>query len=183
MEERYPEALLKQVGSESIPSSLNTVSLEFSSASNSTNTFRCPFLPAPWHSLIGLAGFRGLSLGSRWKFLNYMEKVWEGRIQLSQDLHLTTAQDWLSSCGQHDQAQRQIWNPLCLFVLGTNLEHTAAWPFIETLKQYFFDKRRHSKIRIFAGGFGNLLLNPLRKCLEGNWSLWKFRMILDIGSN
>ena len=156
------ESLLQQNESAASLNSLQPVSLEFLATSQAIRTFRHAFLPAPWHTVFGVLSFPGLSVSSRWKFLSHLERMWEGEIQVSQSLHLKTAQDWLISCGQNEESRHRIWNPLCLFLLGDQLERTAAWPFIQALKQHFLDARIHSRIRISSVGYVDLFLSPLR---------------------
>ena len=164
--QEHTNSLLQQMGMAPSLDTLKPLPLEFFTDMEGTSTFRNPCLPTPWHMLIGLFCFSGISVSSRWKLFNYLEKLWEGEIHLSPKLHIQTAQDWLISCGQDEESQRRIWNPLCLFLLWDHLEQTAALPFIQALKQHFLDGRTHSPFRISSLEYVEFALSPIRKRLE-----------------
>ena len=162
----YTQSLLQEAGILSSLKNLKPVPLEFLSPSNRTTAFRPAYLPSPWHAVMGLLRCSVLSRSSRWKFLNYVEKIWEGVIHLPQELHLQTARDWLISAGQDEEACRQFWSPLCFFLLNDYLEQTAAWTFIQTLKQHFLAARTHSTISMSPLPLKEFLIAPLRSLVQ-----------------
>ena len=159
-------ALLHELGTFPCADLAPQVSLDFQTSSAPSASFRPALLPAPWHSLLGFLRYSGLSWESRWNFLNYLENIWEGRVSLQQDLHGQSAQDWLLTGKQDEEARRQFWNPLCLFLLNDHLEQTAAWPFIHALKQHFWKARANSNLRLSLPTLHDLLLQPLRTLIR-----------------
>lgn len=139
----HTETLWNELG-EAIPSlPWNPVSLECQTSSSALSHFRQPWLPAPWHSMWGIATFSALPYGQRWTLLNFLEKVWEGQEELPSSLDLQTSDSWLTNRGQTNDIQKILWNPLCRFLLGTTLSQTRAGTFTSILTRIFFCTRNH----------------------------------------
>lgn len=119
------------------------VSFEFKASTSPPARFPNTPLPAPWHTILGILNFSALPYSQRWHLLNFLEKVWEGVTTLPSALDLETAESWLTSIGQPPPVQKTVWNPLCRFLLGTNLAHTHAGIFVTMLTRVFFQSRHH----------------------------------------
>jgi len=119
------------------------VSLECHPHPSGVVRFPQPWLPAPWHTMWGLSFFSALEYRERWYLLNYLEKIWEGEAELPTCLDLQTAESWLTQLGQTALIQKNFWNPLCRFLLGTSLGQTQAGGFTAIMKQVFFQSRQY----------------------------------------
>ncbi|MBM4124440.1 MAG: FAD-dependent oxidoreductase [Nitrospira sp.] len=127
--------------------------------------WRRPWLPAPFHAILGLAFFRGLSLRDRWRLLLLLERTWEGDPPLPADLEHRTASAWLVESGQSPAAIEQIWNPLAHFLVGNALEHISAAILIATMTRCFLAARRNAALAILNPGIRPLILEPAREHL------------------
>ena len=159
----HTESLWKELGT-SPKLNWRPVSLEFQTHPSEFARFLQPWLSAPWQSIVGLTGFSGIPFRQRVSLLNFMEKAWEGENRIPSALDLQTAESWLTQIGQDTQTQQVIWNPLCRFLLGTNLPSTRAGSFVAIASQVFLTSRHHG-IRIAS--LANLT-NNLKKALFHN---------------
>ncbi len=126
-----------------------------------------PWIPGPLHGLAGLLLYRGLSFKDRWSMVNLIERTWEKDPPLPLDLDSRTGEEWLAECGQSEQARRELWTPLARFLLGEDLTVVSAGLFVAGLTRCFLSARHHSKARLPASGWQDLLLDPIRQALDG----------------
>lgn len=140
---KQTDSLLQELGISKHELSWCPVSFEFKAAASPPARFPNTPLPAPWHTVLGILNFSALPYSQRWHLLNFLEKVWEGVTTLPSALDLETAESWLTSIAQPPPVQKTVWNPLCRFLLGTNLAHTHAGIFVTMLTRVFFHSRHH----------------------------------------
>ncbi|MCZ6799494.1 MAG: FAD-dependent oxidoreductase [Nitrospirae bacterium] len=121
-----------------------------------------PFpIPSPW--LLEFLRFGKIPLGSRWRFANYLEKIWEGRLALPPNLDSISADSWLSSCEQCPTARHILWNPLCHFLLGHHPTHISAQAFTQALLNSYLTSPGHTTISWFLQDVDRMLTTPLRQ--------------------
>jgi len=140
---KQTDALLQDLNISKHESSWRPVSLEFKTPSSPPVRFPNTPLPAPWHTVLGILNFSALPYSLRWHLLNFVEKVWEGVAILPNSLDLESAESWLTSIGQPLPVHKTVWNPLCRFLLRTDLAHTHAGSFVTMLTRVFFQSRQH----------------------------------------
>lgn len=164
-------SLLQTLGTASRVSFSNRLRLEFllpdGGASGTTRTVRWPrlLMPAPFHTILGLTVFRGLSLRDRWRLLVLLERTWEGDPPLPADLEHRTAAAWLTESGQSTDAANHVWNPLAHFLVGNGLTDISAAILIATLTRCFLTARRHAGLAIPDCALRPLFLEPAHEKL------------------
>ncbi len=155
-------SLVETLGSGARASSFHRLPLEFLLPDGPAVRWRHPWLPGPFHTLLALTIFRGLSFRDRWRALTWLERTWEGEPDLPIDLEHRTADDWLAAVGQSETARGKIWRPLARFLLGEDLTVVSAAMLVAMLARCFFAERNHSAILMPAMGVGPLFLHPVR---------------------
>ncbi|NKB81688.1 MAG: hypothetical protein GKS05_07360 [Nitrospirales bacterium] len=156
-------SLLQEIGSSHRLSWPSHMSLFFVSSLGRHRRLPLFCLPAPFHSLLGLLVFQGLSLKARLHILNHIEKLWEETIALPLGLDQQTADAWLLNTGHPALALQQVWNPLCRFLLGDHLSNTSADHFTSALTRSFLSKRSHAYVNLPAHNVQESLFTPLWK--------------------
>jgi len=158
--------LLHELGTASFLQHETPVRLEFLRSAGQLEPFR-PFpAPTPFHTLLGLLTFRALPIKDRWSLLNMVEKYWEGATELPQDFKSQTSDTWLTGIGQSALACRDVWNPLCQFLLGDSLAQSSANFFRAAVTQKFLAGRRNYETWLPSQNETSLLLRPLRNLLK-----------------
>jgi len=158
--------LLHELGTASLLQHEIPVRFEFLRSGSQPEPFR-PFpVPTPFNTLLGLLTFRALPIKDRWSLLNMIEKFWEGATELPQDFESQTTESWLTGMGQSALACRDVWNPLCQFLLGDSLAQSSAHFFRAMLIRGFLSSRRNYETWLPSQDETSLLLGPLRNLLK-----------------
>jgi hypothetical protein len=158
--------LLHELGTASLLQHENPVRFEFLRSAGQLEPFR-PFpAPTPFHTLLGLLTFRALPIKDRWGLLNMVEKYWEGATELPHDFESQTSDTWLTGIGQSALACRNVWNPLCQFLLGDSLAQSSANFFRAMVIRGFLAGRRNYETWLPSQDETSLLLRPLRFLLK-----------------
>lgn len=155
-------SLLKTLGTADQVRLSKGANWEFLLRGDRTARLHRPWAPAPFHALLGLATFRGLSFQDRWRALMLLERTWERDPALPPDLESRTAEEWLTERGQSEAARAWVWSPLSRFLLGDDLTVVSAAMLITMLARCFLSARRNSGIGISTHGMRHLLLDPAR---------------------
>ena len=143
-----------------------SVTLQFLRPAHRPRALR-PFpAPAPFHIVLGLLCFRGLSLSDRWRLLARLERLWEGVDEDAADLEHQPASRWITRWEQSPEARQQIWDPLCRFLLGDPLSTASAASLKKALKQCFLSRRRDVRTILFSGNVRDMLIAPLQRYLS-----------------
>ncbi|GJL62630.1 MAG: hypothetical protein NPIRA04_12840 [Nitrospirales bacterium] len=158
-------SLLRELQPLSHLTSLPSVTLEFMTRTRQSAPFKPLWAPTPFHTLIGLLRFQGMSLTERWILLKKLEQYWEGDLEVPPDLKNQSVQTWLSTLEQSEHTIQNIWNPLCHFFLGSDATHSSAEYFKTLLVQYFLSAREQNRTVISPLDEESLFLTPLRKSL------------------
>ncbi len=158
-------SLLRELQPLSHLTSLPPVTLELMTRTRQSAPFKPLWAPTPFHTLIGLLRFQGMSLTERWTLLKKLEQYWEGDLELPPDLKNQSVQTWLSTLEQSEHTIQNIWNPLCHFFLGSDVTQSSAEYFKTTLVQYFLSAREQNRTVISPLDEDPLFLTPLRKTL------------------
>ncbi|MBI5777018.1 MAG: FAD-dependent oxidoreductase, partial [Nitrospirae bacterium] len=111
-------ALLKELGTADPTVPSRGLRLEFLLPGGRLACLMQPWLPAPFHTIIGLLLFGGLPLTDRWQLLDVIERSWEGDPALPQNLDQRTAEEWLAERKQSERARADVWTPLARFLIG-----------------------------------------------------------------
>ncbi|HJU04569.1 MAG TPA: FAD-dependent oxidoreductase [Nitrospiraceae bacterium] len=160
------QALLHTLGTAARVNWTSKLSFEFVTPWRAAARLCRPLVPAPWSALLGLTGFRALSLRDRWAFLTWVERTWERDPALPADLDNHTAEAWLRGIGQSEQARIQAWTPLSRFLLGDDLKNVSAALFLGMLIRCFTSSRRHSMLAVPNDSLERLITAPAIHALE-----------------
>lgn len=156
-------SLLKTVGTAYHVQFSDRLSFEFCLPSQRPIRFGRALAPAPFHTLLSIAGFRGATLRDRWRFLNWLERTWEKDPALPVDLETHTGEAWLRSIGQSEATRTYVWNPLSRLLLGNDLRAVSAAVLLNVLKCCFLSSRSHSRLAIPVRSLQCLLVEPARE--------------------
>ena len=102
------------------------------------------------------------SIVSKWSLIKKLERIWEGDLPLPLDLDCQHVHAWLTTLGQSEEACQHIWDPLCLFFLGTTFTQSSADYFTKTLTQYFLSSRQQTRTFIPSQNERTLFIKPLK---------------------
>jgi squalene-associated FAD-dependent desaturase len=172
-------SLLKTLGTAHRVSFPRRLRLEFLLPGTRAVPLRRPWAPAPFHSLLSLATFGGLSLQDRWRLLTFLERTWEGDPPLPSDLESRPADEWLAGIGQSQAARERVWTPLARFLVGDDLAAVSAAMLCNQLTRCFLSSRRHSRLAIPGCGIRALLLEPVRTQLMRSGAVVRLETAVD----
>ena len=159
-------SLLRSLGVTSLPTTFHGASLEFLLPNGRLARYPTNRLPMPFHQLLTVARFAGLSWGERWKLLSWLEQLWEGSLQLATDLEHRTAQDWLESLGHSQSTIQTIWQPLAQWLTGNDLRSLSADAFITAAKPIFLSKGADSRICVPRQPWHRMFVQPVADRLQ-----------------
>ncbi len=98
--------------------------------------------------MLTIGRFAGLPWNVRWKLLSWLERIWEGALELSTDLEHRTANDWIASLEHGQAVLSTIWNPLALWLTGNELRALSADAFLSALKAFFLSRAHDSRVYV-----------------------------------
>lgn len=159
-------SFLKTLGTANLVQSGRHLRLEFLLPDRRIVRLPRPFAPAPAHAILGFLAFRGLPFSDRFRFLNWLERTWEGDLPLPADLESRTADEWLISSSQSGVARAQAWGPLTRFLIGEEPARVSAAMLIATLSRCFLVARHNSSLAIPSSGIHDLLVEPAQEKLK-----------------
>lgn len=154
-------ALLRELGKADAAALSGSLRLEFQFTGGRLACLMQPWLPAPFHAILGLMLFRGLPLADRWRLLDVMERTWEGDPDLPANLDQRTAEDWLTDRKQSERARGEIWTPLARFLVGDDLSAVSAAALIGALTSCFLTARSYGQLVVLADSMQTILVKPL----------------------
>lgn len=102
---------------------------------------RCPRMPAPWHTLFGLLGAKGLNGSARWAAIRAMTSARLAGWRLKQDCSVA---DWLDAQRQPEVLVRCLWEPLTLAALNTPIALASAQVLLNVLRDSLAGSRAAS---------------------------------------
>lgn len=164
---RATRSLLDALGRPASQLFRKSVSLELLRPDGRIARWHHPWLPAPFHALVGLAVFSGLPVRDRYRFLMWVERTWEKDPALPLDLEHHPAEAWLRGIGQSEAARLHVWTPLARFLLGDDVRTVSAASLLSALIRCFQSARADSRAAACPGTVEERLVTPLRHALQG----------------
>ncbi len=158
--------LLKDLGTSRLAHLRTPDHIEFRQHNRDTKRLRYLWLPAPLHSILGLAASRGLTVRDLWRALVFLEQTWEENPGLPIDLDSRRADQWLTEIRQSDDAQVNVWTPLSRFLLNSELSNVSAGLLVDILTRTFLSARADSRIGITDSSWAHLFVNPIQAQFE-----------------
>lgn len=123
---------------------------------------KAPAIPAPWHLLVALIGFKELSWADRWSAARL-----SFRLQLGQKPFATeTVAAWLQRWDQTPNSIRAIWEPLCLAALNEPIATATATLFATVVSRALLGSADDSKILISKVGLSQLFAPQVEQLLN-----------------
>ncbi|HEY8966727.1 MAG TPA: hydroxysqualene dehydroxylase HpnE, partial [Candidatus Methylacidiphilales bacterium] len=110
-------------------------------------------LPAPFHLLSALAGFKELTWGDRLAALKLGLQLRLGHVPGADE----TADAWLKRLGQPPRLVNALWEPMCLAALNQSLSGSSARLLATVLKRALLASAEGSKLIVSRVGLGELL--------------------------
>ena len=128
-----------------------------------------PYTPLPrkLSLAVSLLRFAGLTWRERWRLVSWLEQIREGAIQLPSDLAHRTADEWLATLGQGDQARRTVWKPLAQWLTGNETRSLSADAFRGAIESTFLCPASDSRWTIIPSLHASLvhpMIKHLRTC-------------------
>jgi uncharacterized protein with NAD-binding domain and iron-sulfur cluster len=154
-------SLLRSLGVTSSSTTFHEASLEFLLPNGRLARYPASRLPTPFHQLMTIGRFPGLSWGERWKLLSWLEQLWEGSLQLATDLEHRTAQDWLESLGHSQSIIQTIWNPLAQWLTGNDLLSLSADAFVASAQPIFLSQAADNRICVPRQPWHRMFVQPV----------------------
>jgi len=154
-------AFLEELGTAEAVTLSGSLRLEFQFPGGRLACLMQPWLPAPFHTILGMMLFGGLPVADRWRLLDVIERSWEGDPVLPPNLDQRTAEDWLAERKQSERARADVWTPLARFLTGDDLATISAAALIGVLARSFLTTRRHGSLSVPTESLHNLLVAPL----------------------
>jgi squalene-associated FAD-dependent desaturase len=127
------------------------------------NTFRPGPLPRPLDLLWGLWRMPGISPGDALAAAAILRELRRGSIDRSG----FTAEEWLISRGQSENARRTFWDPLILATLNLPPGEAPAILLAEVLKRAMLGGKPASRLAFPRRGLGPLVVDPAVRFLQG----------------
>lgn len=154
-------SLLKDLGTTRLAQLAPPNAIEFRRHGREAHRLRSLWLPAPLHSVLGLAASRGLTVRDLWRALVFLQQTWEENPALPVDLESRRADQWLTEIRQSEDAQVNVWAPLSRFLLSSELSGVSASLLVEVLRRSFLTSRADSRIGIADRSWQALLIDPI----------------------
>ncbi len=158
--------LLKELGTARLTQLKTPDHIEFRQRDHGTKRLRYLWMPAPLHSILGLAASRGLTVRDLWRALVFLEQTWEANPALPLDLDSRRGDQWLTEIRQSEDAQVNVWAPLARFLVNSELSGVSAGVLVEALKRSFLTGRADSRIGIADHSWSHLFLRPAETHFE-----------------
>ena len=143
-----------------------TLPLQFRLPDGRIVPYRSAHLPGALQWMMSLFCFHGLAWHDRWKLFSHLEQIWEQAQSLPADLDNRTADEWLATIGQSQDARRHMWQPLAQWLTGNALTRLSASTFVQLLSTVFLGQAVDARLTYFHGSVGDRFLAPLRTALK-----------------
>ena len=159
---RATTAFLKRIGRLGDLRFQKNLTVDFSGPSERGARFRAWPLPAPWHLIGGVLGFRGWTLREKLAFFKI-----RGAIR-GNGLDDKTVPEWLGELGQSARVRSRFWEPLSFAALNDDPRISSAALLEPVIREALLSGRRGSRIGFSQVGLSELYVEPSREFLEKN---------------
>lgn len=123
-------------------------------------------MPAPLHLLRGIAGYRNLDLGDRWRLLRgalRLRRIYRTR---RRELEAMTVSDLMEYLDQPASVRQSFWYPLAIATLNDQPELSSATLLAEVMARAFFRSRADSAFVYAKVGMSALYCDAAKKFVE-----------------
>ncbi|WP_202213039.1 hydroxysqualene dehydroxylase HpnE [Methylacidimicrobium sp. AP8] len=144
--------LLRTLGAERKLLWIEPLRIPFRSARGTSLLAAWP-LPAPWHLLGALIGYREIAWSDRLAAIRLIGSLILGREPLEEE----TAESWLRRMGQPRGIVRALWEPLCLAACNQEIRRASARMLAIVIRRALLGNRKGSALILCRGNLGELL--------------------------
>lgn len=159
----HTRAFLKRIGTEGHLTFQERLRVVFVRAGGRRRVLDCPKLPSPWHMIVGLLRFGGLTPLDK---LNLARVWWAVEHALPASYENLTVEAWLKRLGQGKRARRNFWDPLTVAALNEAPEKAAAAGLLAVLRVLMGDSWQEARLGMPTVGLGALYVEAAREALE-----------------
>jgi squalene-associated FAD-dependent desaturase len=168
---RETYAFLRRIGTAGLAPLQPRLELTMVGSDGATGRLKCPRLPAPWHLVAGVLGWRALPFRDRRSALGLRHVLHEirrdgpaavaARVPADQ-----TVDQWLAAHGQSERLSEWLWHPLALAALNQSPAVAAAGPFVRVLGELFSSDPVSAAVGLPAVPLDDLYATPARAFIE-----------------
>jgi squalene-associated FAD-dependent desaturase len=163
----YEEAIefMTTIGSADKISYQKNFQVYFSKNDGTNFLFRTWPLPAPFHFFLPLIfrkKFTGLHFSELLKFIRKNTRL------SSEQLKGMTTKEWLEHCGQSQEIQKLLWQPLSYAILNTSMETGSAFLLKQAISQSFFHSRHNARLILPKSWLGEIFVTPALNFIHRN---------------
>lgn len=168
---RETYAFLRAIGAEQLAPLQARLHLPMADTSGRIVELRCPNVPAPWHLVAGLIGWRALPLADRIAALRVGQAIRRARrrgvslaaADVPDDLTVT---GWLDRTRQPKTVRDWLWHPLTLAALNQSPDTAAAAPFVRVIAQLFGPEPDDSAVGLASVPLDEMYAEPAVRFIE-----------------
>ena len=153
---------LKRLGTDQQLIFQEDLKVTFVTPSGKSRTLHCPRLKNPWHLLVGLMSFSGLSLFDK---LNLFRMVWEVET-VAQTQGAETVEVWLKRLGQSEKARENFWYPLAIATLNEDPKIASAMGLLSVLRTLMGEPWESARLGMPSVGLSELYTQAASKIIE-----------------
>lgn len=168
---RETYAFLRRIGTAGLAPLQPRLELTMIGSDGAQARLKCPKLPAPWHLVAGVLGWRGLPFRDRRSALGLRHVINEirrdgpaavaARVPADQ-----TVDQWLTAHGQSERLSEWLWHPLALAALNQSPAVAVAGPFVRVLGELFSSDPASAAVGLPAVPLDDLYAAPARAFIE-----------------
>jgi glycine/D-amino acid oxidase-like deaminating enzyme len=158
--------LLRMLNREGPSRSDLTIALEFRLPDGRIVPYQSACLPGVFQWMMSLFSFHGLSWQDRWRLFSHVEQIWEQAKALPADLENRTADEWLTTTGQSQEARERIWDPLAQWLAGNSLTQLSAAVFVQLLSTVFLSDASDARLIHLTGSIDHRFIVPMKQALH-----------------
>jgi len=134
----------------------------FAEARGKQRVLNCPRLSEPWHLVMGLIRFSGLSFLDK---LNLWRVAWEVE-HAPETRARETVEKWLTRMGQGRAARKHFWYPLAIATLNEDPARASAMGLLSVMRGMMGKPWPHARLGMPSVGLSDLYVDAARKIIE-----------------
>ncbi len=111
----------------------------------------CPYLPSPWHLLVGVLRSASFSWREKLEVVRLGRALESGRAKMN-GFERLSVEEWLSRLGQSERLRRNFWDLLSIAAMNEDPRRASAVLFERVLRLALFTSPEDSRIGVAACG-------------------------------
>ncbi len=162
----YPRTLafLDRVGTRHRLIFQDRLKVSFIRPGGKVSTLDCPFLPAPWHLLLGMMRLSGFPIGDKLRLWKVWRDLESARGMDGKPIG-ETVEGWLRRLGQGKRSRAIFWDPLTVAALNEQPAKACAAGLKRVLLT-LIQSQREARLGMSAVGLNDLYAEQARRIIE-----------------